>query len=239
MLNVLIVDDEPLARENLRCLLQQHEDINVIAECSNAFDAIKAIHSLNPNVVFLDIQMPKISGIEMLSMLDPQSMPYIVFLTAYEEYAIKAFEAEAFDYLLKPIEANRLGKTLHRLTNSYNQQNIRKLVEHHQLKYIPCIGHSKIYLLNPDDVYYASSRSSGVYVLNHENNEYFTELTLRTLEEKTPLIYCHRQYLINIKQLKEIRFSSEGNTEVILANDVSIPVSRRYLKTLKEQLGLV
>lgn len=239
MLNIVIVDDEPLARENLRCLLQQHEDINIVAECSNAFDAIKAIHSLNPDVVFLDIQMPKISGLEMLSMLDQQNMPYIVFLTAYEEYAIKAFEAEAFDYLLKPIETNRLNKTLHRLVHNYRQQNVQKLVTSHQLKYIPCIGHSKIYLLNPDDVYYVSSRASGVYVLNHENNEYFTELTLRTLEEKTPLIYCHRQYLINIKQLKEIRFSSEGNTEVILANGVSIPVSRRYLKQLKEQLGLV
>jgi len=238
MLNVIIVDDEPLARENLSCLLKQHEHINIVAQCSNAFEAIKAIHGLNPDVVFLDIQMPKINGIEMLSMLDPQKMPHIVFLTAYEEYAIKAFEAEAFDYLLKPIDANRLNKTLQRLLNNGNQQHIRQLDNNHGLKYVPCIGHSRIYLLNPDDVYYASSRVSGVYVFNQENSEYFTELTLRTLEEKTPLIYCHRQYLINIKQLKEIRFGPDGHTDVILTNDVSIPVSRRYLRTLKEQLGL-
>ncbi|WP_392563641.1 two-component system response regulator BtsR [Orbus wheelerorum] len=242
MLNVIIVDDEPLARENLYCLLKQHEHINIIAECSNAFEAIKAIHTLDPDVVFLDIQMPKISGLEMLSMLDPQKMPHIVFLTAYEEYAIKAFEAEAFDYLLKPIESNRLNKTLQRLSNSLSnesdQQDISQLNISHHLKYIPCIGHSKIYLLNPEDVYYVSSRASGVYVFNQEHTEYFTELTLRTLAEKTQLVYCHRQYLINIKQLKEIRFDQDGRTEIILTNNVSIPVSRRYLKTLKEQLGL-
>ncbi|WP_392561845.1 two-component system response regulator BtsR [Orbus sturtevantii] len=238
MLTVIIVDDEPLARENLRCLLRQHEHINIVAECSNAFEAIKAIHGLSPDVVFLDIQMPKINGLEMLSMLDPQKMPYIVFLTAYDEYAIKAFEAEAFDYLLKPIDANRLHKTLQRLSNNNLAQNIKQLEASHQLKYIPCIGHSKIYLLNPDDVYYASSRASGVYVFNQDHVEYFTELTLKTLAEKTELIYCHRQYLINIKQLKEIRFDPSGHTEIILTNDVAIPVSRRYLKALKEQLGL-
>lgn len=118
MLNIMIVDDEPLARENLSCLLNDFAQINIIAECSNAFEAIKAIHSKAPDVVFLDIQMPKISGLEMLSMLSPQQMPYIVFLTAYEEYAIKAFEEQAFDYLLKPIDPIRLNKTIQRLLNS-------------------------------------------------------------------------------------------------------------------------
>ncbi|RKS85157.1 LytTR family two component transcriptional regulator [Orbus hercynius] len=238
MLKAIIVDDEPLARENLRCQLALHEKITIMAECSNAFEAVKAIHQLQPDVVFLDIQMPKINGLEMLNMLDTQTMPHIVFLTAYEEFAIKAFEAQAFDYLLKPIEPSRLDKTIQRLFNSPKQQNLTQLSVDPMLKYIPCIGHSKIYLLNLDDVYYVSSRPSGVYVFNKENTEYFTELTLRTLEEKTPLIYCHRQYLINMKQLKEIRFDQSGHTEIILNNAVAVPVSRRYLKPLKEQLGL-
>lgn len=238
MLKTIIVDDEPLARENLRCSLNQYDRIQIISECSNAFEAIKAIHSLSPDVVFLDIQMPKINGIEMLSMIDPQKMPYIVFLTAYDQYAIKAFEEQAFDYLLKPIEPSRLNKTIERLLNSPSQQKLDPLITNSQLKYIPSMGHNKIYLLNPDDIYYATSRVSGVYVFNNENNEYFTELTLKTLEEKTQLIYCHRQYLINIKQLKEIRFEQSGQTEIILNNDISVPVSRRYLKQLKELLGL-
>lgn len=238
MLQVIIVDDEPLARENLRLQLNQYQTIQIVAECSNAFEAIKAIHQFNPDVVFLDIQMPKINGLEMLSMLDADTMPQIVFLTAYEEFAIKAFEAQAFDYLLKPIDPNRLNKTIQRLSCSPNQQDLQALNLAQNLKYIPCIGHSKIYLLNLEDVYYISSRASGVYVYNKDNHEYFTELTLRTLEEKTPLIHCHRQYLVNLKQLKEIHFTQTGQTEILLTNDVVVPVSRRYLKPLKEQLGL-
>lgn len=110
MLRVLIVDDEPLARENLRVLLQEQPDIEIVGECANAIEAIGAVHKLRPDVLFLDIQMPRISGLEMVGMLDPEHRPYIVFLTAFDEYAVKAFEEHAFDYLLKPIEEKRLEK---------------------------------------------------------------------------------------------------------------------------------
>ncbi len=118
MLRVLIVDDEPLARENLRILLETQRDIEIVGECGNAVEAIGAVHKLRPDVLFLDIQMPRISGLEMVGMLDPEHRPYIVFLTAFDEYAVKAFEEHAFDYLLKPIEAARLEKTLARLRRS-------------------------------------------------------------------------------------------------------------------------
>lgn len=110
MLRVLIVDDEPLARENLRVLLQEQSDIEIVGECANAIEGIGAVHKLRPDVLFLDIQMPRISGLEMVGMLDPEHRPYIVFLTAFDEYAVKAFEEHAFDYLLKPIEEKRLEK---------------------------------------------------------------------------------------------------------------------------------
>lgn len=238
MLKVIIVDDEPLARENLRCLLQKDTDITILTESSNVIEAISAIHRLHPDVVFLDIQMPRINGFEMLSMIDPQYLPHIVFVTAYDEYAIKAFEEQAFDYLMKPIDEQRLNKTLQRLHGHHPPQNIDALVPNKPFKYIPCIGHSRIYLLNTDEVYYVSSKVSGIYVFNQDNTEYYSELTLRTLEERTPLVRCHRQYLINIKQLKEIHFNKDGQTEVILTNGVAVPVSRRYLKVLKELLGL-
>ncbi|WP_279083965.1 two-component system response regulator BtsR [Gilliamella apis] len=239
MLNVIIVDDELLARENLRCLLENDSQINIVAECNNAMDAIREIHRLAPDVVFLDIQMPKINGLEMLSMLDPQTMPHIVFLTAYSEFAVKAFEEQAFDYLLKPIEQDRLNKTLSRLHKKCPVAYINQLSGiDQQLKYIPCIGHNRIYLLSNDDVFYISSKVSGIYVFNQNNNEYFTELTLKTLEDKTSLIRCHRQYLVNLKKLKEIRFNEAGSVDIILNNDVAVPVSRRYLKSLKEILGL-
>ncbi|OCG28331.1 two-component system response regulator YehT [Gilliamella sp. wkB108] len=239
MLNVIIVDDELPARENLRCLLESDPEITIVAECNNAMEAIREIHRLQPDVVFLDIQMPKINGIEMLSMLDPNTMPHIVFLTAYGEFAVKAFEAQAFDYLLKPVEIERLKKTLYRLHHRTFSNNINQLEGvNHDLKYIPCVGHNRIYLLNIDDVFYVSSKISGIYVFNQANNEYFTELTLKTLEDKTPLIRCHRQYLVNLKKLKEIQFNEAGGVDIILINDISVPVSRRYLKLLKELLGL-
>lgn len=93
MLKVLIVDDEPLARENLRIMLQNEPDIEVVGECGNAVEAIGAVHRLHPDVVFLDIQMPRISGLEMVSMLDPEQRPYIVFLTAFDEYAVQALKS--------------------------------------------------------------------------------------------------------------------------------------------------
>lgn len=92
-MNVLIVDDEPLARENLRCLLEDIADIEIIGECANAIEAISAIHKLKPDAVFLDIQMPRVTGLEMVRMLDPEDRPYIIFLTAFDEYAIEAFES--------------------------------------------------------------------------------------------------------------------------------------------------
>jgi len=115
MLKILIVDDEPLARENLCYLLQDAADISVIGECENAVEALGAINRLQPDVVFLDIHMPRISGLELVGMIDPERMPHIVYLTAYDEYALQAFEENVFDYLLKPVQSTRLQKTLSRL----------------------------------------------------------------------------------------------------------------------------
>ncbi len=152
MIKVLIVDDEPLARENLRVFLQEQSDIEIVGECSNAVEGIGAVHKLRPDVLFLDIQMPRISGLEMVGMLDPEHRPYIVFLTAFDEYAIKAFEEHAFDYLLKPIDEARLEKTLARLRQERSKQDVSLLPENQQaLKFIPCTGHSRIYLLQMKD----------------------------------------------------------------------------------------
>ena len=224
MLRVLIVDDEPLARENLRILLETQRDIEIVGECGNAVEAIGAVHKLRPDVLFLDIQMPRISGLEMVGMLDPEHRPYIVFLTAFDEYAVKAFEEHAFDYLLKPIEAARLEKTLARLRQERNLQDVSLLDD--------------AQLLQMEDVAFVSSRMSGIYVTDREGKEGFTELTLRTLESRTPLLRCHRQYLVNMAHLKEIRLEENGQAELLMRAGQTLPVSRRYLKSLKEAIGL-
>ena len=239
MLKVLIVDDEPLARENLRIMLADKDDIDIVGECANAIEAIGAVNKLHPDVVFLDIQMPRISGLEMVGMLDDAHRPWIVFLTAFDSFAIAAFEEHAFDYLLKPIEACRLEKTLTRLRQEHENQNIAVLPEHAQpLKFIPCSGHSRIYLLPMDDVAFVSSRMSGVCVTGRDGKEGVTELTLRTLESRTPLLRCHRQYLVNMSHLQEIRLEDNGQAELLLRGGLTVPVSRRYLRSLKEAIGL-
>ncbi|MGC6386054.1 two-component system response regulator BtsR [Ewingella sp. S1.OA.A_B6] len=239
MLRVLIVDDEPLARENLRIQLQDEDDIDIVGECANAIEAIGAVHKLRPDVLFLDIQMPRISGLEMVGMLDNRHRPHIVFLTAFDEYAVQAFEECAFDYLLKPIEPLRLQKTLARLRQKQQVQDIPPMSETLQsLKFIPCSGHSRIRLLQIEEVAYVSSRMSGVYVTSQDGKEGFTELTLRTLESRTPLMRCHRQYLVNMDYLKEIRLGDNSQAELLLRDGQTVPVSRRYLKALKEAVGL-
>lgn len=239
MLRVLIVDDELLALENLRLQLEDENDIDIVGECTNAIEAIGMIHKIRPDVVFLDIQMPRISGLEMVGMLDEQHRPHIVFLTAFEEYAVQAFEQCAFDYLLKPIQTLRLQKTLARLRQGYQAQDVTQLPQYQQpLKFIPCISNNRIWLLQMEDVAFVSSRVGGVYVTGQDGKEMFTELTLRTLEVRTPLLRCHRQYLVNMDYLQEIRLEDKNQAELLLRNGQVVPVSRRYLKSLKETVGL-
>lgn len=170
-------------------------------------------------------------------MLDQQHRPHIVFLTAFEEYALQAFEQCAFDYLLKPIQPGRLQKTLERLRIGQQTQDITQLSQYQQpLKFIPCISSNRIWLLQLEDVAFVSSRIGGVYVTSKDGQESFTELTLRTLETRTSLLRCHRQHLVNMNYLKEIRL--EDQAELLLRDGQIVPVSRRYLKTLKETVGL-
>lgn len=239
MLNVILIDDEPLARDNLRILLDNYPDIAIIGEAGNAIEGIRLINQLKPDVIFLDIQMPRISGLEMISMLDPEQMPYIIFSTAYDEYAIKAFEAHAFDYLLKPIETERLDKTITRLYNDNHHKKTQALhAITNQLTMIPCSGHSKIYLVNVADIVYVGSDLTGVNVIKKDGTQYSAELTLRTIEERTSLVRCHRQYLIQLDALQEIQFGDASQAYAILGEKIEVPISRRYLKMLKERIGL-
>lgn len=237
-MKVLIVDDEQLAREELRCLLEQAGDMEIIGESANAIEAIAAVNRLSPDVVFLDIQMPRVNGLEMLNMLDPERMPYIVFLTAHDEYAVQAFEQNAFDYLLKPIDSGRLEKTLLRLRRDRAAQDLTPLTAAAPLRQIPCTGQNRIYLVKLDDVEFISSTHSGIYVIGQDGQERFTELTLRTLEDRTPLMRCHRQYLVNPDRIKEIRFGDNGLAEIQTIGAQVVPVSRRFLGPLKERLGI-
>lgn len=236
-MKVLIVDDEQLARDELRCLLEEAEDVEILGECANAIEAIAAINRLAPEVVFLDIQMPRVTGLEMLSMLDPERMPRIVFLTAHDAYAVQAFEAHAFDYLLKPTDPDRLEKTLQRLRRDRAPQNMSVLGSE-TLRQIPCAGQNRIYLVKVEDVEYVAAKLAGIIVVGADGQERMTELALRTLEEKTPLLRCHRQYLVNPERIREIRFGENGAADILTSGGHTVPVSRRFLSVLKDRLGI-
>ncbi|MCB1911987.1 MAG: two-component system response regulator BtsR [Rhodocyclaceae bacterium] len=237
-MNVLIIDDESPAREEIARLLGKESDIRILGQCSNAIEGIAAINRLNPEVIFLDIQMPRVSGLEMLSMLDPEKMPRVVFLTAFNEYALQAFDQNAFDYLLKPIDPARLDITLKRLRRD-RTPTPALFDAAAPLKQVPCPGHQRVLLIKVEDIEYATSKAGGVYVTVSNGSEHFTELTLRTLEEKTPFLRCHRQYLVNPDQIKELSFLEAGTVEIVTRNNHHVPVSRRLLGELKEKLGLL
>ena len=127
-IRALVVDDEPLAREMIREMLDDDSDVEIVAECANGREAVDAIKSLKPDLVFLDIQMPELGGFEVLESLDPQATPYVIFVTAYDQYAVRAFEVHAFDYLLKPFDRERFDAAWQRVKDA-DQSSIRAAKE--------------------------------------------------------------------------------------------------------------
>ena len=239
MISALIVDDEPLARQELRRTLAPATDIHVVGECGNAIEALSRIYVDKPDVVFLDIQMPQITGFEMLGMLDPDTMPHIVFLTAYDEYAVQAFEKNAFDYLLKPVTADRLELTLERLRNSLFRQDYSVLPEVSHLRQIPCFSQNAIVFLKVDEVECVESRATGIFVSDLDGNERPTTLRLNVLQQRTPLMRCHRQFLVNLDLVQKLQYLESGLAEFITRRGRAIPISRRLLPEIKERLGIL
>ena len=235
MLTALIIDDEAPSRDELRALLSALPDIEILGECANAIEGLSAIHRLRPDVVFLDIQMPRISGLEMIGMIDPSALPRIVFVTAYDEHALKAFEEHAADYLLKPIDPQRLEKTLDWLRSGAHPSAAALPGTGKALSQIPCIARNRIQLIPLGEVEHVVTDVSGVHVIG-QNRQGITELTLKVLQERTPLMRCHRQYLVNPEKITEIELLENGSAEIVMASGNRVPVSRRYLRELKDRL---
>ena len=235
MIRALLVDDEPLAREELAALLGETGQVEVVGSFGNGVEALPAIRQLRPDVLFLDIQMPEVSGFELLAMIDPEILPRVVFVTAHDAYALKAFEESASDYLLKPVERERLVRTLTRLREEPAAATPAQLAA--PVKRIPCLGHRAIKLIDVSEVELVRSSEAGVYVVCPAG-EFFTELTLKVLEERAGLVRCHKQYLVNIDRVDEISLGDNLLGVVRTKGGREVPVSRRYLARLKERIGL-
>lgn len=245
MIKTILIDDEPLARGIVRHYLNSFPEFEIVAECNDGFEGLKAITEHQPDLVFLDVQMPKISGFEMLELID--SHPAIIFTTAFDEYALKAFEVNAVDYLLKPIELDRFKEAIKKIllkiaepisdvrsftahTPLLHTQNNRIVVKANGIiKIIPV--HEVNYLEADDDQVKISSKD-GVYFKN--KTMAFFEETL----DANQFIRIHRSYIINLEELTKIELKEKDTYVVLLKSGIWLPVSKSGYQKLKSALKI-
>lgn len=246
-MKVLIIDDEPLAVQILREYLSSYDDIDIVGECNNGFDGLKAINDLKPDLIFLDIQMPKLTGFEMLELLD--NPPMVVFATAYDEFALKAFENNAIDYLLKPFSKSRFDQALQKVMKQYAEKpaitpNYDKLIENvntakDKLERVVVKESGKILIIPVSDVYYIEAADDYV-VISSANKEYVKNSTMRFYEEKLPadtFVRIHRSCIVNVNFIKEIQPYNKETHSVIMKNGKSLKTSRQGSAELKGLLN--
>lgn len=258
-LTALVVDDEALARSELKFLLSKYSEIKVIGEAENGSDAVKLARTLKPNVVFLDIQMRGISGYEagrkMLSIPNP---PLIVFATAYDNYAVQAFELGAVDYLLKPFDEKRLATTVDRLYNLAKLQdewsnavyrvsmlltNKLQPEKKFQVKKLPLEKNGHISLVDYDDIIFFQASRGSVKVSAHSDKYYYSG-TLQELNDKLKeenFMRVHKSYLVNLNYVTELLPWFKGTYWLVMsdANRTRVPVSRQKVKEIKDIFGLI
>lgn len=248
MSKIIIIDDEPLARNVVREYLQQHPGLEVITECGDGFEGVKAIQQHQPDLIFLDIQMPKITGFEMLELLDQP--PSVIFTTAFDEFAIKAFEAHAIDYLLKPFNQERFDKAIakwadQQATAAAPEKKTEELLEAaalspSQRQRIVVRNGSKIKIISVNDVWYLEAADD--YVKIHTTEGYFLKnKTMSHFEQSLdPAIFVrsHRSYIVNVQQITRIDPYEKDNHVAVLRSGAKVPVSRSGYAKLKEVLGL-
>ena len=236
MMRAVIVDDEVHARRSLEAMLTRTGAFQVVGTCANAVEALQAIRTETPDVLFLDIQLPKVNGFQLLSMIDQEVMPHVVFVTAFDEYAVQAFEENALDYLLKPVERDRLDRTVEKLGRSLDQGK-PPVYDSPAIERIPCAGPNSIRLVDVADVEQVRCSAAGVYVFT-PRGEYLTDPTMHVLETKTDLERCHRQYLVNPRLIDEILRPEPRGAVLRMKSGREVPVSRRYFVALRRRLGL-
>lgn len=234
MIRALIIDDELHVREELEDQLSATGEYDIVGTCSNALQALRLVRSTRPDVVFLDIHMPKIDGFQFLGMIDAEHMPYVVFVTAHDAFALRAFEERALDYLLKPVQAERLARTTEKLKR-FLMDGHRPDYGNPSLERIPCVTGHGFKLIDLHDVEFVRSSESGIHVVTAKG-EYLTELTLTVLETRTVVLTrCHKQHLVNLGQVDEL-VKSDPTVTLKTRSGKSVPVSRRFLAPMKEKL---
>ena len=240
----LIIEDEKPARDLIKNYLHDFKNIELLAECKNGFDGIKAINEFKPDIIFLDIQMPKLSGFEMLELLD--EVPEVIFTTAYDQFAIKAFEMNAVDYLMKPFSKDRfyrsLEKAINRIENENNNQ-VKPLIDHINknkkiLDKIVVKSGSKVTVISLDEIIHIEAEDDYVMIYTNEGRHLKNE-TMNYYEKHLPpsdFIRIHRSSIVKINQIKQIEHYAKENYLVFLTDGSKLKVSKSRLKELKTEL---
>ncbi|TAN09863.1 MAG: response regulator [Chitinophagaceae bacterium] len=244
MHKVIIIDDEPLAREIVKEYVQKFPDLQLMAECNDGFEAVKAISEYKPDLIFLDVQMPKISGFEMLELLDEP--PAVIFTTAFDEYAIKAFEANATDYLLKPFSQERFDLAVNKyLAQKKDDKSMMKtlvdsVTKDMQLQRIVIRDGSKIRIVPLHEVIMLEAADD--YVKIHTaKGAFLKKRTMQSFEENLPssqFVRVHRSYIVNIAQITRIDPMEKENHVALLKDGPAVPLSKAGYQKLKQTLDL-
>ena len=251
LIRALVVDDEPLARDMIREMLEDDSEVEIVAECANGREAVETIKSIKPDLVFLDIQMPELGGFQVLESLDPGTTPYIIFVTAYDQYAVRAFEVHAFDYLLKPFDHERFDAAWQRVKaqikvdqNGERDRHILELLQElksgpRHLERLVIKNGGRVFFLNVQDVFCIESEGNYVRVYDNQKS-YLLRETISNLEEQLdPRQFrrIHRSAIVKIDRIKEMQPWFHGEYRVIMENGKQLTLSRNYRSNLQGAVG--
>jgi two-component system LytT family response regulator len=246
----VIVDDEPLARERIRDLLEDDADIDVVGECSNGLEAVETLSKVRPDLLFLDVQMPELDGFGVLETADPETIPTVVFVTAYDQYALKAFDVHALDYLLKPFDRERFQTAVDRAKRAINGGGTRdvdhrliSLLEELQdsranLRRIVVKSGGRVSFLRAEEVDWIEA--AGNYVELHVGKDsHLLRETMSKLESRLDsqrFLRIHRRIIVNLERIRQLEGASHGEYVVVLGDGTRLSSSRGYREGLQRFL---
>ena len=248
---VLVADDEPLARDRLKTLIAREDWLDLVAECRDGAETIASIARLQPDLVFLDVQMPGATGFEVIDAIGPSKMPLVVFVTAFDQYALRAFEVHALDYLLKPFDRERFEQALTRARQQLDRRGNgdleRRLLElvqdlkpaAHRLERFVIKSGGRVFFVRADEIDWIEA--AGNYVKLHvgEETHLFRE-TMNALEaqlDADTFFRIHRSHIVNIERIKELQPWFNGEYVVFLRSGTRLTLSRGYREKLQERIG--
>jgi two-component system LytT family response regulator len=251
-IRALIVDDEPLARKFIRRMLEKHPSVEVVGECGNGREAVERIRAEKPDLVFLDVQMPEMDGFTTLDTLGATALPQIVFVTAYEQYAIRAFEIHALEYLLKPFDQTRFDKAMSRVNEKFADRDLARTEQKQITALLESVARKSPYLerlvvktggriifLKTGEVDWVQADDKYAH-LHMGHKSYLVRQTLGALEaqlDPEKFVRIHRSAIVNIERIKELQPMFTGDHTVVLENGTKLTLSRSYKNRLFEILG--